>query len=71
MPLSSLTVEVEIFFTICFWCFSCQFVVKDSGDYTVQMMDPDVLVNWDSVEQVVSTDITKFCDKFVFCLKDR
>lgn len=46
-------------------------MVKDSGDYTVQMMDPDVLVNWEAVEQVVSTDLTKFYDKLVFCLKDR
>lgn len=34
--------------------FSCQFVVKDSGDYSVQIIDPDVLVSWDAVEQVVS-----------------
>ncbi|XP_015779441.1 PREDICTED: RING finger protein 10-like [Acropora digitifera] len=29
-----------------------QFVVCDSGDYTVHAMDPDVLVEWDSIEQV-------------------
>ena len=31
---------------------NCQFVVKDSGDYTVHLADPDVLVDWDLVEQV-------------------
>ena len=34
-------------------CDSCQFVVKDSGDYTLQATDPDALVDWDLVEQVV------------------
>lgn len=29
-----------------------QFVVSDSGDYTVHCMDPDVLVEWDLIEQV-------------------
>lgn len=29
-----------------------QFVVRDSGDYAVHAMDPDVLVEWDSIEQV-------------------
>lgn len=29
-----------------------QFVVCDSGDYTVHAMDPDVLVEWDLIEQV-------------------
>lgn len=31
---------------------NCQFVVKDTGDYSVHMMNPDVLVDWDSIEQV-------------------
>ncbi|KAK7087298.1 hypothetical protein V1264_021369 [Littorina saxatilis] len=31
---------------------NCQFVVKDSGDYSVQATDPDTLVSWDLVEQV-------------------
>ncbi|XP_053374872.1 RING finger protein 10-like [Mercenaria mercenaria] len=31
---------------------NCQFVVKDAGDYSVHLMDPDVLVDWDKVEQV-------------------
>ena len=31
---------------------NCQFVVKDSGDYTVHLADPDVIVDWDLVEQV-------------------
>lgn len=29
-----------------------QFVVCDSGDYSVHAMDPDVLVEWDLIEQV-------------------
>ena len=37
-----------------FFCLvSFQFVVCDSGDYTVHAMDPDVLVEWDLIEQVV------------------
>jgi len=32
---------------------NCQFVVKSSGDYSVHLADPDTLVNWDLVEQVV------------------
>lgn len=31
---------------------NCQFVVKEAGDYSVHLMDPDTLVNWDKVEQV-------------------
>ena len=33
---------------------SCQFVVKYSGDYSVHLADPDLLVEWDMIEQVVS-----------------
>ena len=37
-----------------FFCFiSFQFVVCDTGDYAVHSMDPDVLVEWDLIEQVV------------------
>jgi len=32
---------------------NCQFVVKSSGDYSVHLADPDILVNWDLIEQVV------------------
>ena len=32
---------------------SFQFVVCDSGDYTVHIVDPDVLVDWTLIEQVV------------------
>lgn len=35
---------------------SCQFVVCDDQDYTVHFTDPDTLVNWDFVEQVVSSN---------------
>ncbi|KAL8613192.1 hypothetical protein ACOMHN_043001 [Nucella lapillus] len=31
---------------------NCQFVVKDSGDYSVQACDPDACASWDLVEQV-------------------
>lgn len=35
---------------------TCQFVVSDKGDYTVHGADPDVLVDWNLVEQVRVTD---------------
>lgn len=35
-------------------CFSCQFVVSDDQDYKAHFTDPDTLVNWDCVQQVVS-----------------
>jgi hypothetical protein len=31
---------------------NCQFIVKESGDYLVHAVDPDILVDWDLVEQV-------------------
>ncbi|XP_055862144.1 RING finger protein 10-like [Biomphalaria glabrata] len=31
---------------------SCQFVVRDDSEYTVQAIDPDALVDWDKVELV-------------------
>ena len=34
---------------------SCQFVVSDRGDYRVHSADPDLLVDWDCIELVVST----------------
>lgn len=34
-------------------CFSCQFVVTDEQDYKAHFTDPDTLVNWDCVQQVV------------------
>lgn len=37
-----------------FLCFSCQFVVSDDQDYKAHFTDPDTLVNWDCVQQVVS-----------------
>ena len=41
--------------TVLLFCLvSFQFVVSDSGDYTIHAMDPDVLVEWDLIEQVVS-----------------
>jgi len=35
-------------------CVSCQFVVRDGYDYAVHAVDPDTLVEWDRIEQVVS-----------------
>ena len=31
---------------------NCQFVVKEDGDYTIHNIDPDKLVEWDSVELI-------------------
>jgi len=39
---------------------SFQFVVSDSGDYTIHAVDPDVLVEWDFIEQVVSLFVKLF-----------
>jgi len=33
---------------------SCQFVVRHGYDYAVHAIDPDTLVEWDRIEQVVS-----------------
>lgn len=32
---------------------SCQFVVKAGGDYTAYLTDPDLLVPWETIEQIV------------------
>lgn len=37
---------------------SCQFVVTDDQDYKDHFTDPDTLVNWDYVQQVVSLSFT-------------
>lgn len=34
-------------------CYSCQFIVQESGDYKQYMNNPDALVKWDLIEQVV------------------
>ena len=35
--------------------FSCQFIVREgAGDYSVYCNDPDLLVDWECIEQVVS-----------------
>ena len=36
------------------WMCSCQFVVSATGDYTIHYEDPDKLVEWESIQQVVS-----------------
>ena len=50
----------KIVFVHLFYLGSFQFVVCDSGDYTVHAMDPDVLVEWDLIEQVVRPANNKF-----------
>ncbi|GBP14516.1 RING finger protein 10 [Eumeta japonica] len=32
---------------------SCQFVVKEDGDYSVNLVDPDVPIKWDLIEEIV------------------
>lgn len=39
-------------------CFSCQFIVREGEDYSVHSADPDRLVDWDLVEQVVSIGLS-------------
>ena len=56
--------EVLVILTDCFLAVfpaacSCQFVVSEDQDYAAHFADPDTLVNWDFVEQVVS-GFTKF-----------
>lgn len=36
---------------------SCQFVVSASGDYDVHVQDPDKLVDWECIEQVVGQNV--------------
>ena len=33
--------------------YSCQFIVKEDGDYSLHTVDPDKLVDWDMIEQIV------------------
>lgn len=42
-----------IFFKKVILFFSCQFVVRASGDYTLNLADPDLLVDWEQVELIV------------------
>jgi len=41
-------------------CFSCQFVVRDGYNYAIHAVDPDTLVEWDHIEQVVSLSVTYY-----------
>lgn len=41
---------------------NCQFVVKYSGEYSVHLADPDLLVEWDMIEQV-----RLFCHQIPSC----
>lgn len=47
---------------------SCQFVVIDDQDYQAHFTDPDTLVSWDCVQQVVSDPIRKDADAQRVCL---
>lgn len=31
---------------------NCQFIVQNSGDYSVHLVDPDVLVGWEKIEEI-------------------
>lgn len=33
---------------------SCQFVVTSNGDYSLYLTNPDILVDWKLIEQIVS-----------------
>lgn len=43
-----------------FFVYSCQFVVNSCGDYKQYVNNPDALVNWDFIEQVVSSAIGSY-----------
>ena len=45
---------------------SCQFVVSASGDYSIHSGDPDRLVEWDRIQQVVR--IIMVCIPTCMCL---
>lgn len=40
-------------FCVNFFACSCQFVVQLGGDYAVNCVDPDLIVDWGLIEQVV------------------
>lgn len=44
----------NILLTLEFVIFSCQFVVKEDGDYKVNLMDPDLPLKWEQIEEIVS-----------------
>lgn len=45
---------------------SCQFVVTANGDYSLHLTNPDILVDWKLVEQIVSyISILQICQEFV------
>ena len=46
---------------------SCQFVVSASGDYSIHSGDPDKLVEWDRIQQVVRI-VTVY--RYLLCLLD-
>ena len=45
--------------------YSCQFIVKEDGDYSLHTVDPDKLVDWDMIEQIVRANYIK---TFVICI---
>ena len=46
-----------------FFFFSCQFLVKED-DYSAYLVDPDILVDWDHIEQIVRI----FIVVFLYCM---
>lgn len=44
---------------ICTFFFSCQFVVTANRDYSTYLQDPDELVDWKMIEQIVSIYMRK------------
>lgn len=51
---------------------SCQFVVTASRDYSLHLTNPDILVDWKSIEQIVSFFITnqQFYCRIKFLARD-
>ena len=52
LTIKLIMVELNFFLKFLHY-FSCQFVVQSSGDYAVNFIDPDVIVDWEFIEQVV------------------
>jgi len=49
---------------------SCQFVVRHGHDYAVHAINPDTLVEWGHIEQVVSiNEIRQYlCERCALCI---
>lgn len=58
-------------FVVSLSLYSCQFIVREGkADYTVHSVDPDLLVEWDCIEQLVSISLYMYIiDIYIFqCL---